>query len=240
MPAEDSSSASVSFWFLMFIKNIKQTLPGVYEITPDTGSAFFLRKDYLSLISEEKLLPFGYGRLDVDLENIQPKEGDSGFFNEAETEDLFKAALVYSVEKAAMTYLARAEHCRSGLYKKLLAKNFDKNACNMALDYLESVNYLNDYRFSLAWLRNRAIDHFEGRTRLFAELLNRGIDKNIAKQSLDEFFTTHDELEACRKSFEKTFKTKKDPQKIKASLLRKGFTLKEISTVFKENSISEY
>ena len=223
----------------MFIKNIKQTLPGVYEITPDTGSAFFLRKDYLSLVNEEKLLPFGYGRLDVDFENIQPKEGDSGFFNEEELADLLNAALIYSAEKAAMMYLARAEQCRSGLYKKLLAKNFDKLACNTALDYLESVNYLDDYRFSVAWLRNRSIDHFEGRTRLCAELLNRGISKNIASQSLDEFFSTHDELELCRKSFSKTFKLKKDPAKIKSSLLRKGFTLKQISVVFKENSISE-
>ena len=39
----------------MVIRGIKQTLPGVYEITPDAGSAFFLRAAYLSIVSTDVL-----------------------------------------------------------------------------------------------------------------------------------------------------------------------------------------
>ncbi len=213
----------------MLIRSIEQTSQGVYKISPSEGSAFFLRKDYLSLVSESKLLPFGYGRLDIDFDEVKPTEGDEGFFNEEESQDILNAAFLYSVEKIALTYLARAEHCRMGLYKKLIAKQIDKNAINSVLDYLESVNLLNDYRFSSAWLRTRSINHFEGRIRLTAELQNRGVEKESAKTALDEFFCEKDEQELCKKAYEKLQKVKKTHEKTILALKRLGFTSKEIS-----------
>lgn len=217
----------------MLIRSIEQTSQGVYKISPNEGSAFFLRKDYLSLVPEEKLLPFAYGRLDIDFDEVKPNEDDMGFFNEEESCDILNAAFLYSVEKIALTYLSRAEHCRMGLYKKLLAKQIDKNAINSVLDYLESVNLLNDYRFASAWLRTRSINHFEGRIRLSAELQSRGLEKESAKKALDEFFLEKDEQELCKKAYKKLQKVKKSNEKTILSLKRLGFTNKEISCAMK-------
>ena len=89
-PAEDSSSASAKLYLLrMVIRGIKQTLPGVYEITPDAGSAFFLRAAYLSIVST-----------DVLEESVE--------FSDEQWADILNAALVFSAERLAMRYLSSA------------------------------------------------------------------------------------------------------------------------------------
>ena len=199
----------------MLIREMVQTLQGVCEITPGAGSAFFLRKEYLSLVDPERICA-------------------GAEFNDEETSDILNAALIYSAEYAAMTYLARAEHCRVALTQKLIKKNIDRKAIEPALDYLEGVRYLDDERFAGAWLRTRSIDHAEGRIRLAAELASRGVDRNAAKKALDEFFSDHDEMEICRRAYRKVRNLKSDSDKIKTSLVQKGFTLKEIDAVLKE------
>ncbi len=189
----------------------------MFEISPSVGSAFFLRSEYLTLVDSEDLMA--------------GKE-----LSEQEAEDILNAAVIYSAEYAAMTYLARAEHCRAGLTQKLLKKGIKKFAIEKALDYLEQINYLNDERFAGAWLRSRSIDHAEGRIRLLSELLARGVNRVAAQNVLNEFFRDKDELEICRRAYKKTIITRTSPEKIKASLIQKGFTLKQIDIVLKENS----
>ena len=41
-------------------------------------------------------------------------------------------------------------------------------------------------------------------------------------------------MEICRRAYRKVRNLKSDPDKIKASLVQKGFTLKEIDAVLKE------
>ena len=234
---EDSSSVSVNHFFGMVIRSVKQTLPGVYKITSDAGSAFFLRSEYLSLVEEHKLLPFGYGRLDINEDDyLNAKEGDMGFFTQEEEEDLLEACEIYKVEKAAVNYIARAEQCRFNLYTKLVKKGFDKNRCNKVLDFLEKNNYLDDYRFASAWLRCRSLNHYEGRTRLSSELASRGIGNDVIKKVLDDYFAENDEEEICTKAYRKLLRLKKQEEKIYSSLVTAGFSYKLIKKVLNDFS----
>ena len=200
----------------MRICGIKQTLPDVVEITPEAGSAFFLRMTYLKEVPAGRLESLYGTPLDV---------------SDTEAADLLNAALVYSAECAAMTYLARAEQSRFGLSRKLLHKGIDKNAVKEALDYLESVSYLDDRRYASAWLRSRSIDHAEGRIRLSAELAARGISKQNADDAIKEYFETVDEAALCQKAYEKLLRLRKTPEKVQAALLRSGFSMSEIKNV---------
>ena len=234
-PAEDSSSASAN---LLVILGIKQTLNGVYEITPDSGPAFFLRDEYLTLVPKERLLPVkgGLGGSDV-LFCQETKTGMQGVFGQEESADLLNAALVFSAERAALTYLARAEQCRFSLKQKLLKKSIDKDAVEKSLDYLEKAGALDDRRFAGAWLRSRYISHAEGRRKLEGELLKRGICKEDAKEALDEFFSERSEYEVCKRALKKCLKTSKDIQKVRTSLVRLGFSAKNIKKVIEEDGI---
>ena len=195
----------------MVIRGIKQVLHGALEITADAGPAFFLRPEYLDEIEVKKLIEYAQNQTPIP---------------EDEARDILQAALAFSTEKAAMTYLARCEHCRKSLEQKLEAKNMDAGSISKALDYLESCNYLSDRRFASAWLRTRAINHCEGRIRLQAELARRGVDKQSAKEALEEFFQENDEEDLCSKAVEKYLRThpKADKDKMTAALIRMGFS----------------
>ena len=190
---------------------VESSYSGMFKLTPEEGSAFFVRKEYL---------PEGlFGRINVGLE-----------FDDEETDSLLDAGLTCAVELKAVGYLARAEQSRFGLTRKLIEKKYDKKYVEAALTYLEWRGYLSDLRFATAWLNTRKINHFEGRSRLSAELAARGIARDVANKALDEFFTENDEDELCRKAYEKLSKSKAD-EKLIAALLRSGFSMKQIKSI---------
>ena len=193
----------------MVIKSIAETsYSGMFKVAPEEGSAFYIRKEYL---------PEGlFEKIDVAAE-----------FDETDTDSLLDAGLTCAVELKAVGYLARAEQSRFGLTRKLIEKKYDKKYVEAALTYLEGRGYLSDLRFATAWLNTRKINHFEGRSRLAAELATRGIARDVANAALDEFFTENDEDEICRKAYEKLSKSKSG-EKLTAAMIRAGFTSKQI------------
>lgn len=182
------------------------------EITTVSGPSFFIRTVYLSLIQPEEIV-------------------DSAEFLEDKEEELVDAGLCFAVEQKALDYLNRSEQYRIGLTAKLTAKGFSKFHINKALDYLEGKKYLDDRRFAGVWLRNRAITHAEGRTKLAMELASRGIDKAYIKEALDEFFEENSEEEICVRAYKKCVKIKKDEDKINSYLIKNGFSIKLIQKV---------
>lgn len=182
------------------------------EITTVSGPSFFIRIVYLSLIQPEEIV-------------------DSAEFLEDKEEELVDAGLCFAVEQKALDYLNRSEQYRMGLTAKLTAKGFSKFHINKALDYLEGKKYLDDRRFAGVWLRNRAITHAEGRTKLAMELASRGIDKAYIKEALDEFFEENSEEEICVRAYKKCVKIKKDEDKINSYLIKNGFSIKLIQKV---------
>ena len=193
----------------MVIKSIAETsYSGMFKVAPEEGSAFYIRKEYL---------PEGlFERLDIGAE-----------FNDDETDSLLDAGLTCAVELKAVSYLARAEQSRFGLARKLIEKKYDKKYVEAALSYLEGRGYLSDLRYATAWLNTRRINHYEGRSRLSAELAARGIARDVANKALEEFFSENDENEICRKAYEKLSKSKSG-EKLMAAMLRQGFTQKQI------------
>ena len=190
---------------------VESSYSGMFKLTPEEGSAFFVRKEYL---------PEGlFERINVGLE-----------FDDEETDSLLDAGLTCAVELKAVGYLARAEQSRFGLTRKLIEKKYDKKYVEAALTYLEWRGYLSELRFATAWLNTRKINHYEGRSRLAAELAARGIARDVAGKALDEFFTENDEDELGRKAYEKLSKSKAD-EKLIAALLRSGFSMKQIKSI---------
>ena len=186
----------------------------MFKVAPEEGSAFYIRKDYL---------PEGlFDRIDVGVD-----------FDDDETDSLLDAGLTCAVELKAVGYLARAEQSRFGLTRKLIEKKFDKKYVEAALTYLEGRGYLSDLRYASAWLNTRRVNHYEGRSRLAAELAARGIARDVANKALDEFFNENDEDEICRKAYDKASKTKSG-DKLTAALIRQGFTLKQIKVAQEE------
>lgn len=198
----------------MTINSIYETsYSGMYKVTASTDdggqTSFFIRKEYVH---------------NLDFDSI-----DSGsYYDEVQTGELLDAGLASVVELKALDYIARAEQSRFGLNRKLTDKGYDKKYIIMALDFLETTEYLDDGRFARAWLHGRQLNHYEGRVKLLAELQGRGISKEIAVQAVNDFFTENDELEICRKAYERFVKKGKTEDKLIAAMMAAGFSYKLI------------
>lgn len=202
----------------MIIKSIAETsYSGMVKIAPLEGPAFYVRKEYLPGID--------FDSIDVGSE-----------YSDEQTDVFIDAGLICAVELKAVQYLARAEQSHFGLSRKLREKGYDKNFIETALTYLETRNYLSDERFSRAWLHSRRINHYEGRSKLLAELSSRGIDKEVAVAAINEFFTENDELEICKKAYDRFVKRGKEGDKLTAAMMTAGFSYKVIKEMLENYS----
>ena len=203
----------------MVIKSVKETsYGGMLKIASEEGAAFYIRKEYLPTVQIDDILP-------------------GAEFDGADEDEILDAGLASVVELKAVTYLARAEQSRFGLNRKLRAKEYEQKYIDLALDYLEMKNYLSDSRYALAWLHGRRLNHYEGRSKLKAELASRGISREVAAAAVEEFFQEFDEMEICEKAYKKFVKRGKEGEKLAAAMMTAGFNFKQIREV--EENIKE-
>lgn len=88
-----------------------------------------------------------------------------------------------SCRKAAMDYLARREHSRQELIRKLSNKDFPLHEIESVLDELERDGLLDEARFAEAYSQSRVNKGF-GQIRIRQELRDRGIDGELADRVL--------------------------------------------------------
>ncbi|MBV1915992.1 MAG: recombination regulator RecX [Pseudomonadales bacterium] len=83
-----------------------------------------------------------------------------------------------------MNLLARREHSRTELFRKLSAKCEDFDLLNQVLDQLVSDNLLSDSRFAEEFVRYRGNRGF-GPLHIQADLKNRGVSDEIISDFID-------------------------------------------------------
>ncbi len=198
--------------FMYTLTAIKETAPDVAQLTFLTMPPFYVRFEYLNF-PEHALLEV-QSEYSVEVYN-----------------DLVQAGLAFAAERKALEYLNRSEHSRFGLSRKLRDKGHDETAIAKACDYLESKNWLSDRRFAESFLRNRSITRAEGRSRLLGELTSRGVDRHIANEALDAFFDEKDETQILERAVDKLRRQGKKEEALERSLLRLGFSYKDIKNV---------
>ncbi|HEU4617536.1 MAG TPA: regulatory protein RecX [Gammaproteobacteria bacterium] len=88
-------------------------------------------------------------------------------------------------ERAAVALLARREHTRRELARKLSARAFDADVVAATLDRLEQAGLLDGRRFIESFVASRAARGF-GPVKIRAELLERGVDPGSASEALRE------------------------------------------------------
>ena len=101
--------------------------------------------------------------------------------------------------KKAMDYLARREHSRDELYRKMEKAGFEPNVALDAIDQLQKDGLQSDRRFVDAFIQAR-IGQGKGPVRIRAELSQRGIREAMIQEVLGEgyynAFTEYPHLEA--------------------------------------------
>ena len=132
------------------------------------------------------------------------------------------------LRERALRLLARREHSRTELSRKLAAAGFERDAIDPMLDAFEAKNWLSDQRFAESYIadhRARA-----GSIKLGYDLRQRGVPEGI----IDELLSANQdsELERARAVWQKKFNCPPTDVSEKSRHIRflqsRGFTLETI------------
>jgi len=143
----------------------------------------------------------------------------------------------------ALKVLTRGRKTRCEVEGKLLEKGYPRSAVEGALADLERWGYIDDSSFCRAWLEERLRQKPMGRRRLALELLMRGVNETVVKESLSRYYPADEyelALDAARKRISvlkmggKGPLTDRDRRRLAAFLERRGFETWVIARVLEE------
>lgn len=166
------------------------------------------------------------------LQYVSPPEGDRGSLGQPSASSRKKKSEP-TLKHRAIAYLARREHSRAELARKLSAYG-SQEEIERVLNSLQDVKLLSDQRFAAAFIRSRAERFGVGRLR--QELRQRGVESELAEQELK----TDDlpaEFERARVVWQKKFAEQPTDAKMWAKQARflqsRGFSSDVICRVLK-------
>jgi regulatory protein len=131
-----------------------------------------------------------------------------------------------SVRATAIRMLARREHSRAELSRRLVARGGDPQEVERVLDALEREGYLSDARFAQMLVARKA-ERF-GKRAIATAMRARGVDSETAKAALTTIEGA-DELTHARNAWARRFKVRASDERERARqvrfLLARGYTL---------------
>lgn len=145
----------------------------------------------------------------------------------------------------AMRMLARRDHSKSELQRKLAGRGFDRSVIEAVISRLLDAGYLDDRRFARRWAESALESgRFVG-SRLKMELRQRGVPADIAEQAVSELASGFEETSAAYSLLERKFPgfdplsaDEREKRRIFGFFQRRGFTVSTIIALFK-GSIQE-
>ncbi len=163
-----------------------------------------------------------------------------------------------SASDEALNYLRRRSRTRAELCAHLAGKGYDEREIELAVEYLESFHYLDDFSYALNYI-DMSIEKGRGDLRIRRELMDKGISSEIVDEAFCEHFTACDSVEDMRHAQLKRAAAQiadiaaslrgnceiddKLIAKIGRRLNSKGYDVEIISTVIcavREDRLSEY
>lgn len=154
---------------------------GTARIGADGGLSFYVRADALEALRGDPSFPAAGQVL------------DGAWLDALERADEASRAAYKGLE-----LLARAEHTRLLLSRKLAARAFSAEAVELALGLLEAEGALSSERYAEAWVRSRVAKGGKGPAELLSGLLARGVDGELARATLARLFGRAERADAIR------------------------------------------
>ena len=151
-------------------------------------------------------------------------------------DELVGQVLTKRAKLRAMHLLESMDRTRAELEKKLQSSEYPGEAVAEALAYVESFGYLDDKRYARHYVECKK--EGRGKARLKMELAQKGVDRNIIEEVLDEA-----KLDDCRDTIRELVGKRRrgdgpmddrERQRIYGYLMRKGFSSSDILSVLKE------
>ncbi len=162
-----------------------------------------------------------------DMMLVQEKITIGSCFTQQELSLIYEKSCTNKAVQKAYNLLSFRSHGRKELYTKL-CKNFDSDCANAACEKMEQLGLINDEEFCKAKADYLINVKKCSLCELRAKLLTLGINKDIIESCI-ESYDTDTQQENLLHLLQTKYRTKlEQPQKVIASLMRKGFRYSEI------------
>ena len=125
-----------------------------------------------------------------------------------------KSYTVEEAKKKLENYCAYQERCHQDVRQKLQSMHMIPEAIEQTMGHLIKHNYLNEERFSKAYVRGKLRQKYWGKNRLTLELKKRDVSKHNIKSALDEI-NEQEYNDIFEKLVEKRINQLKEPNKLK-------------------------
>ncbi len=167
-----------------------------------------------------------------ELSRFHLKEGediDDALFQEIRREVVLKRA-----KSRALHLLADRARTEEELRKKLTGDEYPEDIVESAIDYVKSYGYINDQAYARDYIDSRKGKR--SRRELYYQLLEKGLDKTLIQEALDEGYVEQDADAAIRslmrrRGYDPETADDTEKQRFMAYLMRKGFTYEDVRKV---------
>ena len=136
------------------------------------------------------------------------------------------AAMKYALK--LLTYRPRSVH---ELTVRLQKKQFSEEVVAETIARLIDWDYLNDEKFTDAWIQYRILNKPMGAIRLKQELREKGVPKEIINAKLEEAFSVNSEFDIARKLANSKLNRSKNWPQVARMLIRRGFSYDTVEAV---------
>lgn len=133
----------------------------------------------------------------------------------------------------AIRFLSIREHNVNELKLKLKQKGYDLYIIDKVITELLDKDYLSEERYIRSFVSSNNKRHPEGKSIILARLCQKGADRVLSKQVVNELYTPEYTKNLIEKAYDKILKQGK-AQEVRIRLARLGFLSAEISMFFKE------
>jgi len=155
--------------------------------------------------------------------------------DEEKLEEILSLDKEKKAKAKAFDLLSRRDFSKKGIKRKLMEKGIDEENASIQADYLEERGYINDESYA----KNVAKYLFEvkgfGRQRVINELVLKGIDKERAKEIVEEYEGSDEDRinEVLLKLIKnKDLSDKKVVKSLYDKLIRLGYSYEDIKNAF--------
>lgn len=130
---------------------------------------------------------------------------------------------------SAYRYLTIRPRSRAEVEQKLRDRGFPPEVVSSVIDHLLRLGYLNDEQFSRQWAASRVRSRGFGRRRVEQELRQKGISRDIIRDTMTGLFEEAPELDVARREADRKLRTlaRLEPEvrkrRLAGFLERKGF-----------------
>jgi regulatory protein len=155
---------------------------------------------------------------------------------------------LFHIRQKAFRLLGRRQHSAFELKLKLKQKRYNEQLIDRVINQLRNSNYLNDLEFAKTFTEENIKNKLWGQRKIEAELIKKGIDREIITQIINEKFSDSDQfdnaIELARKKYKSLLDRNTNKEKIKSKLisflLSRGYnydTVKKVAeTIIEKNN----